>query len=232
LYPAIQDKGGGVDLVLESTLEKACEVSRRGVIRLCFLEMQKERGELRLQSLGVDRYLSLARQVFGVSERILREDFEMGVVVRMVGEFESPDSIPRTREAFETILRSRFQFLKIAEELARQSLFLLEEYIRIIKKVKKLSGQLFLSENLSDLNLQLSELFYPEFISGTPLKYFKRLNLYLKGIDIRLERLMNNPVKDKEGLLDFQRKSSALKEKWMKEELRLQVFSTGLATFK
>jgi ATP-dependent helicase HrpA len=232
LYPAIQDKGSAVDLVLESTLEKAAELSRRGILRLCFIELQKERGECRLQSQEVDGYLSFARQVFGVSERILREDLEMGVVMRVCGEFDSPDAFPRTQEAFERIISSRVQFLEVAKELARQGTFLLTEYVRLTKKIKKLSGQLFLSENLSDLNLQLSELFYAGFISSTPLRYFKRLSVYLKGADIRLERLMNHPAKDQEGRIEFERKRLVLSEKWMIEELRLQAFSTGLAGLK
>ncbi len=214
LYPAIEDRGDSVALVLESTREKAESLSTSGILRLLFLALQKEREEVR------------RRSNLPVQDKMLREDLEMASLLRVFGEFDSADTFPRNRSDFENLLKHRGEFFRAWEELSRQALFLLEEYARIQSKMKKLKGQLALIENLSDINIQLSELFYPGFIRKTPIKYFKRLNVYLKGVDVRLERLFHHPMKDREDLLVF-RKNESRFVKWEKEEYRLEAFSSG-----
>ena len=234
LYPAIEDKQTHVDLIFEHTLEKAELVSKQGVLRLFFLTLQKERGQARLSSKLIDAWVN-AYKPFG-NDKAAREDLEIAAMIRLL----EGASLPRSLSQFEKSLEKRADFLGVAEELARQGAFILEEYFSLQKKLKRLSGQLALIESLGDISDQLSGLGYAGFLTKTPPKYFKRLGVYLKGINIRLERLANNPLKDREGLLAFRKNAQKsvdkaadkVSDKWAQEEYRLFAFSTGLASLK
>jgi ATP-dependent helicase HrpA len=237
LYPVILDKGSSVDLAFEQTLEKAELLSREGILRLFFLMLQAERGQFRLQSKLSDAWMKSARAI-GASEKIAREDLEMGVVMRLFNDLDL-EGLPRNFEAFHCrVERKKNDFLSVGEELARQAVFILEEVTALQKKLKKLGSNLSIIESIGDISTQLQGLCYPGFLSKTPIKYFKRILIYLKGVNVRLERLAHHPLKDRENLLQFRKTIQnnnpklGSQDQWSQEELRLVVFSTGLASLK
>jgi ATP-dependent helicase HrpA len=231
LYPVILDKTSSVELNFEQSLEKAELLSRDGILRLFFLATTPERGQFRLQSKRSDDWIKASRNL-GSSEKAAREDLEMAILLRLFDVFDS-SGLPRNFGAFDHLLQTKkTDFLSVGEELARQSLFILEEYFLLQKKLKKLSGNLAIIESLGDISEQLNSLCYSGFLAKTPIKYFKRLLIYLKGVNIRLERLAHHPLKDREGLLNFRKIVQKNGDKWSQEESRLEAFSTGLASLK
>lgn len=98
-------------------------------------------------------------------------------------------------------------------------------------------------DSLADIEADWLGLVQPGFISTTPLVRLHDYPRYLKGLKLRLERLVQNPAKDAQGLrelADWPQKLSQAQSKlaaadwqearWLVQEYRLALFSPGIKT--
>lgn len=99
---------------------------------------------------------------------------------------------------------------------------------------------------MHDIQLQLEELITPGFVSQTPEPWLSQLPRYLKAIDIRLDKLGQDPNRDRkqvhtiapywERYLEqwetYQDRDAFTEYRWMIEELRVSLFAQELKTLK
>ncbi len=123
----------------------------------------------------------------------------------------------------------------------------LAEYHAIQKRIKGAIVPAWLAA-LNDIRDQLDHLIYSGFVLDTPLAQLKHLPRYLKAITKRLDRLQQNPAKDRPLALQVephwqkckQRLDAALKRgaildelqhyRWLIEEFRVSLFAQELGT--
>ena len=96
---------------------------------------------------------------------------------------------------------------------------------------------------LSDMRAQLSKLIFRGFVTATGAARLPDLERYLRGIERRLDKLAQDPARDREKMLTVQEvqreydqlaamgETPALREiRWMIEELRVGLFAQALGT--
>ncbi|MEW6169773.1 MAG: DUF3418 domain-containing protein, partial [Pseudomonadota bacterium] len=85
----------------------------------------------------------------------------------------------------------------------------------------------------SDLRRQLDSLFAPGFVAAIPEPQWPRIALYLRAIDVRLERLANKPARDEELTRQIAPYTARLTDpfhaaRWLIEEWRIALFAQEL----
>ncbi|SKC75447.1 ATP-dependent RNA helicase HrpA [Pseudoxanthomonas indica] len=150
----------------------------------------------------------------------------------------------RDRAAFE---RRRDESARVlfAEAMAR--LTLAESILAAVAEVKpQLESPLmgWARGNLDDLQGQLQGLIHPGFLRRTPAAALAEFPRYLKGMRLRAERALRDPVRDQARMLEIKPFADALAEaraqgldaradwqalRWDLEELRISVFAQELS---
>lgn len=158
----------------------------------------------------------------------------------------------RKQASFNAALQvGRKQLFPQAQELARMLAPALAAYHDIRKLLKGKVNPSWL-ETLNDINDQLTYLIYPNFLDEMQPEELRHLPRYLKGIQRRLEKLLENPTKDRALRVQVQphwdrykariqknrsqmdaKQDAALHEyRWMVEEFRISLFAQELGTAK
>jgi ATP-dependent helicase HrpA len=101
---------------------------------------------------------------------------------------------------------------------------------------------------VADMHAQLASLIYPGFVTATGYRRLPHLTRYLRGIERRLDKLPENPVRDTANMAIAQRVEQAYQQavadlpatrrenadvaevRWMLEELRVSLFAQTLGT--
>jgi ATP-dependent helicase HrpA len=101
---------------------------------------------------------------------------------------------------------------------------------------------------VADMRAQLSGLIYPGFVAATGYRRLPHLTRYLRGIERRLDKLPENPVRDAANMAIARRAEQAYQQavadlpaprrgqpdvtevRWMLEELRVSLFAQTLGT--
>lgn len=139
----------------------------------------------------------------------------------------------------------------IGSELFRSAVQLLEKIETILALLAEIRPALepplmgFASANLDDLRNQLATLLPPEFLLETPAHLLNELPRYLRGVQVRLQRLLQDPIRDQARMLEmapFIDRLEAAREagvadtagwqdfRWLLEELRISLFAQELGT--
>jgi ATP-dependent helicase HrpA len=137
------------------------------------------------------------------------------------------------------------QLVPIANRNAGQLAQVLESW-RVLQR--RLQGKVppqWLSA-LSEIGDQLAQLVYPGFVRATPPTQLDRLPRYLKAVTLRLEKLEQNPARDRQlaaEIAPFWEHCSRLLEhgkhaddpafrryRWLLEEFRVSLFAQALGT--
>ncbi|MFZ1344405.1 ATP-dependent RNA helicase HrpA [Thiothrix eikelboomii] len=138
-----------------------------------------------------------------------------------------------------------------AQALARMLAPALTAYHEIRKLLKGKLNPAWL-ETLNDVNDQLAHLIYPNFLDEIQPDELRHLPRYLKGIQRRLEKMLDAPTKDRALRVQVQphwerykqrlnkdrsqmdaKQTAALHEyRWMVEEFRISLFAQELGTAK
>jgi ATP-dependent helicase HrpA len=97
-----------------------------------------------------------------------------------------------------------------------------------------------LEPSLKDIRTQLARLVYRGFVTATGYKQLPHLTRYLRGIELRLDKLPERPDRDLEWTQDIEEVWEAYRElppspearqiRWMIEELRLSYFAQSIKT--
>ncbi|MEW6764252.1 MAG: ATP-dependent RNA helicase HrpA [Pseudomonadota bacterium] len=246
VYPALVDAGESVTLSQMDTPEAAREATAKGLTRLFLLAAREEAKALR-REVARDNALCLLYSAMPAVKGIDKPcaDLQDEVVWRVAQSVFLEGDWPRDRTRFGAHVaacrpRLYAEGLKLLETL--RTLLREQQAVR-----QKIGGKIPLSwvEPARDIGEQLDRLLVRHFILDTPDEVWKRLPVYLKAIARRLERLDQNPERDRQARAQLEplllragralaRKDLSLEARQtlglMLEELRVQLFAQELKT--
>ncbi len=246
VYPALVDAGESVTLTPLDTPEAAREATAKGLTRLFLLAAREEVKALR-REVARDNALCLLYSALPAVKGIDKPcaDLQDEVVWRVAGAVFLDGDWPRERSSFEAHVAA------CRPRLYAEGLKLLEVLRGLLKEQQalrqKLAGKIPLSwvEPARDILAQLDRLFARHFILDTPEAIWRRLPAYLKAIARRLERLDQNPERDRQARAQLEpllARAQRLMERralpaearanlgLMLEELRVQLFAQEIKT--
>jgi ATP-dependent helicase HrpA len=245
-YPALVDKNSSVALqVLDNPLQ-ALDITQRGLTRLLFLSLGQTVKYLQKELLkGQEVALTLAG--IGSRDQVV-DDLIMAAIKQLA--LPEQQQLPRSKVIFDTALQAiKDKIIPYAQELANQLVSSLKLLVDIKKQLKQQKNILMLAYSISDINEQLSQLYYPGLVYKTPPQWLQQYPKYMRCIQQRLEKAALNAQKDKlqlaeiaphwQRLVDYLTKAGdyrlgqlpALMEyRWWIEELRISLFAQTLKT--
>ncbi len=254
-YPALQDKGASVSIIIMDSLEAAQEATPLGLRRLFLLTLPQQIKYLRKNLPGIQemslRYTRIPPApgakgaLAGPSSESLKGELIHGIVDRA---FILNRPVVRSTEAFmarkekgcSDLIDTANAFCHLIGEI-------LAEYHAV---AKQLGGNIPLAwlNSISDIKEQLAHLVYQGFISQIPPEALIHLPRYLRAIGLRLSKLRENPSRDTQRQAEIdplwraycQRREAqrlqghtnpALESyRWMLEEYRVSLFAQELGT--
>ena len=244
-WPALVDAGNSVNIRLFDNETDAQTAHWQGVLRLFLLALPIDARDLPKQ-LSQMQTLCLHYAATGKCEE-LKESITRYVFRQTFADYLTI----RKQDSFNVALSEcRKNLFPQAQELARLLAPSLGIYHDIRKQLKGKIQAAWL-EAMNDINDHLNHLVYVGFLdnlSGEELRHFSR---YLKGIQRRLQKLTENPTKDRGLRLQVQPywdqwknkktagsktlpkadNSAALHEyRWLLEEFRISLFAQELGT--
>lgn len=246
-WPALVVEGERLAVRVLDTEARAAAAHRHGLHRLISLRLREPVKYLRRNLPGLAQ-MGLHYVAIGTQEQ-LRDDLLAAAIDRA---FLVPalagGGLPRDRAGFEAMLeRGRAQFVGCANEVCAQVGQALASFHAVRRRI---SGQVPLAwmEAAKDMHEQLDALVYPGFVSATPPEWLRRLPVYLKALELRVERLGGRLEQDRQRSAEVQRlwrwylqRRAQLarrgaddpeleRYRWMLEELRVSLFAQELKT--
>ncbi|MEN0035889.1 MAG: ATP-dependent RNA helicase HrpA [Cellvibrio sp.] len=245
-YPALVDKQSSVALqVLDNPLQ-ALDLTQRGLARLVYLSLAQTVKYLQKELLkGQEVALTLA----GIGNR---EQVADDLIMAAIKQLAVPEqkNLPRTKVQFEERINlAKDKLIAHAQDLAHHLVSSLKLLVDVKKQLKQQKNALMLAFTISDINQQLTQLFYPSLVYKTPAQWLPQYPKYMRGIQQRLEKAALNPQKDKlqlaeiaphwqrladyltkEGEYRLAQNASLLEYRWWIEELRISLFAQTLKT--
>lgn len=154
---------------------------------------------------------------------------------------------PRSLAEFNVILdENRANMDNELKIMRKQLTEILDIYQGLQKQLKR--PPLHWLDAMSDVQDQLNHLLHKDFIATTEQKHFIHLSRYLKAIEKRLQKIQDNPARDRKARMEIsslwsdykkradilsqqQRHSSQLEDyRWMLEEYRISLFAQEIKT--
>ncbi len=154
---------------------------------------------------------------------------------------------PASKADFDQILnQNRSQMADYLESLIKLLSEILQLYHTLQKQLK--NPPLHWLDAMTDIQDQLNHLIDKNFITDTPQLYFEQIPRYFKAIAKRLEKIQDNPERDRKARLeisgfweDYKKRSAQLNKnnlysdqleafRWMLEEYRISLFAQEIKT--
>ncbi len=243
VYPAVEDRTGGVALVEARSAAQAEVISRAGMVRLAMLSLPQQ-AKYVAKRMADDRELVLLSRGLplsgSIADALTRRTFRECFLPADV-------AIPRSGQAFSALLESRRpQLSDVADRLVSIVTSTLAEWREIRTLLEKLRSTSF-ADAVADVNAQLKGLLPPDFVEAVPRPWFDHLPRYLKAVLRRLERLPANSRRDAELALKVKPFTAGMgallaqltgpvvppelvQLRWMIEEFRVSLFAQELKT--
>ncbi|HXR43349.1 MAG TPA: DUF3418 domain-containing protein, partial [Pseudolysinimonas sp.] len=238
-YPALVDAGSSVAVRIFATADQQRLQHVRGVRRLIALTLPSPVGYVQDHLTPAER-LQLAASPYP-STAALFSDALLTAVADLAG-----DDAPFEQAAFEA-LRTRVSagLLDALFTTVAQVAAVLAAARETDRAISQRSGIAFLSP-LTDARAQLGDLVFPGFASVTGSAQLPRIPVYLAGIRYRLERLSDNPGRDRAWQTEAEEATGLYRAaggelpltprtpprlvavRWMLEELRISLFAQPL----
>lgn len=256
-YPALQDKGDSISLVIMDSAEMARGTTCLGLRRLFMLALPHQINHLRKNLPGIQemylRYSRIPSAPWGQNalSQFSCESFKDELLQGIVDRAFILDRPPIcSAEEFAVRKEKGCSNLMItANELCHLVGEILAEYHQIVKKLNSNLPLAWL-HSINDIREQLAHLIYHGFISQTPAARLLHFPRYLKAMRLRLSKLEENPSRDKQRQAEItplwvicQPKLEAQYERgkispspaletyrWMLEEYRVSLFAQELGT--
>ncbi|MFN3708682.1 ATP-dependent RNA helicase HrpA [Microcella sp.] len=240
-YPALVDEGAAVALRLQVSVDDQLRAHRAGVRRLVQLAVPSPLSYVQEHLTHAEK-LSLAASPYRSTAALI--DDALRAVID--AEMDARSELPWTHADFEAVrdavnrgLPDRlFRIVATAASVLAAA----READVAISRTSSLS----LMAPLADCRAQLSQLVFDGFIGRTGLERLPRLVVYLRGIAHRVEKLAENPGRDRAGQTEFETaqrlfeqsggalplpadaRAELVSVRWMLEELRLSLFAQPL----
>ncbi|MGA1838898.1 ATP-dependent RNA helicase HrpA [Herbiconiux sp. 11R-BC] len=244
-YPALVDEKSGVALRLMATAEEQARETPAGVRRLMLLAVPSPASYVR-EHLTQNEKLLLATSPYQNVNALFDDALEAGADEALHA--LHPDGLVWTPEQFEAV-RDRFSkaVLPQLDQTVATVLRILNDAREAERAIKKVTSMALLPA-VSDAREQLAALVRPGFVSATGLARLGHLPRYLAGIRYRLEKLPDNPGRDRAWMTEVQTATARLvdaggsiplarfapenlvRARWLIEELRVGLFAQPLGT--
>ncbi|AKJ28682.1 ATP-dependent helicase [Caldimonas brevitalea] len=237
-FPALIDKASHVEIEVFDEPDVAAAKHRTGLRRLVALQIKEplkylEKNLPDLQKMAV-AYMSL-----GTAEELRDQIIDVALDRAFL-----LDPLPHDEWSFKArIEEGRGRLNLIAQEVARLAGGILVEYQATLRKLKDARPP---KEVGDDVQAQLQRLMPKRFVALTPYAQLQHFVRYLKGIQMRLDKLRGDPARDTQRLAELrpleQRYVRALADRkgahdarldefrWLLEELRISLFAQELRT--
>lgn len=230
-YPALLACEGGVQIQLYPDQAESQKAHAKGVLSLLKLEYAKE-----LKGLKIDpKFLAeLSKLTFIQEKNTLISEFLDYALVRFFEEQDQDLKMIRTEAQFNALLACKPKFYNYQQILLKWLQQLTAPLLEIRVKLKGLSHKQGLAESNQDIQNQFLDLCAPHFLNNVPPEYLMRYPIYFKGMQLRIERLINNPDRElrlySEFAPVFKQAQKRLDLTWIVEEYRLSLFAQELKT--
>ena len=241
-YPALVDQGESVSLRLLDTKGAADASTRMALLRLLKVQFKDALRRLEKQPPGFAQTALMLKTA--IPTDALLADVVTAICDRA---FIGDDPLPRSERAYtEQVKRARVRLPAVAESAFRLLAEIAVEYHTLSQRIGAMpAGQGRLGQ---DLRAQRDALVHPGFFSRTPWSRLAHLPRYLKALDRRLAKYVENPARDAkhaQAVADLwqryaQRHAAnaaarkgepALEDfRWQIEELKVSLFAQELRT--
>ncbi|HEY6556386.1 MAG TPA: ATP-dependent RNA helicase HrpA [Polyangiaceae bacterium] len=241
LYPALVDRGKAVDLALLEASDVAESATRLGLARLLALAVGKA-----LSAIGKRVPPPFTRRAGLLVPRAESDAFRELVLMRTVQEgfgILAGGGIPRSKAQFDALLalgtpRLEASFQRIVRAISAAASELEKTARALDSAAKQPSG----AAAVRDVHAQLDALFPRDLLRDIELSQLDQYPRYLRAVQTRLARAVNDPRKDAEKAAPFaplwtaflakrettDQRDELLRVRWLLEELRVAIFAPEL----
>ncbi|MFD3449078.1 ATP-dependent RNA helicase HrpA [Microbacteriaceae bacterium 4G12] len=244
-YPTLVDEGSSVAIRLMSTPADQARELPGGVRRLLLLAVPSPVAYVQ-QHLTSAEKLTLTQSPYQNTQALFEDC--LVAVVDSVLERVQPDGQIFQRVQFETardrvsgvVMDSMFETVATVTRILAAA--------RTAEKAVKAATNMSLLPALTDAREQIAGLVHPGFVSRAGLAHLRDLPRYLAGVTARMQKLADNPARDRAWLTEVQTATARytdaggtiplaahapphiVQARWMLEELRISLFAQQLGT--
>jgi ATP-dependent helicase HrpA len=243
-WPALQDRGDSVDLVLLDSEYRARLASIDGITRLLMLASKQQVRYLEKHLLQNPAHLHALRSL-GPRDQLLQQLIQRSYVIA----FNLDAALPRSEAGFARVLeQGKAEVVGVADRL--EALLCRVLALRLTVQQRLQRGFAAPADLLfrQDVQQQLEQLVHPDFLRHTPWLQLQQLPRFLQAIEQRMEKYGTQKARDQQCTRELQalwqryaerkawcdrheRADEALDEyRWLLEELRVSLFAQSLGT--
>nr|MCU0922454.1 DUF3418 domain-containing protein [Burkholderiaceae bacterium] len=237
-FPALVDRGDGVEIEVFDEPEVAAAKHRAGLRRLVALQIREP---LKYLEKNIPDLQKMAAAFMGLGTL---EELREQIIALALDRAFLAEPLPTDEAAFKRrIDEGRSRLTLIAQEVARLADQLLAEYGIAQRKLRDSRPP---KDVADDIQAQLQRLMPKRFMLAAPYAQLQHMVRYLKAVTLRLDKLKADPARDASRLAELRpleqrwlRRLSALKGsgdarldeyRWLLEELRVSLFAQELRT--
>ncbi|MFK5893408.1 MAG: DUF3418 domain-containing protein, partial [Pseudomonadota bacterium] len=193
LYPALSDEKTSVSIILYDTQNKANQAMYAGLFRLYYLQFSKHLFSLLKQSDNQLRIQKICLLYVSIGNcKQLQEE----IISRLIKQCCQPERLIYTKADYiKQLAKAKEQLVCTLDELINCLQLALDSHLQI-KKLFKANIPINLLQTFQQIKQQLSQLYYPGFISQTPLSWLRRFPRYVKAMELRLQKSAKDPRRD------------------------------------
>ena len=240
LYPALHKEGSKVALRLYHARNEADHHHHTGIRQLYINALPEQVRQLKSSLPGIHQlcmhYTSLGK-CDELKQAILDATIDQLFTQHQVN---STDDFQRIRD------EGRSEMTNVASDWCQLLSSILKAHHQIRKQLK--NPPLSWLDAMNDIQNQINHLFPANFITLTEREWLEQYPRYLKGIELRLNKIQDNPTRDRKCRLEFEslwneydkRAQQIAKQhidspqlnyyRWMLEEYRISLFAQTLKT--
>ena len=244
-HPALVDRGEDCSLEVFDDLDEAKKAHRAGLRRLFALQLREQVKYLERNLSGLQRVqmqcsvVEPAAKAFESAEVLVADVVAASIETAAMQEPWPVDAASfgaRKDEARSRLTLIGGEYLRLMQDLAA-------ELAQIPKKLQSVRGW---PAAVKDVEGQLRELFAPHFLISVDQSHVKHYVRYVRAVNVRLEKLRNDPARDAARMADIQTLEAAFRRelsqrkgkvdarltefRWLLEELRVSLFAQELKT--
>jgi len=241
-WPALQPHENGVIRRLFSDQEQARKTHAQGVKHLLKISLSDK-----IKQAQKQLPLSARHELYGAllqSPQQWREDVVQAALQAILADYDNAmlERLYTPEDFADLCNKTGKKLFAKAMELLQSIQTCLQQYTDIKLKLK---NTISARASCVDIQQQLDNLIYPDFLNHTPAQHILELPRYLKAIAIRLERAIRDPQRDEKRSIELQPFIQALHKakqqgmheqaawqrlRWDMEELRVSLFAQELGT--
>jgi ATP-dependent helicase HrpA len=238
VFNALVDEGDAVTLQSFDTRDTALAAHRLGLRRMFMLALKEQVKYLEKNLPGLQA-MAMQWLPFGS-----QQDLQRQILAVTFDRCCLNDPLPESEKDFATRCKdAKARLNLVAQEIARLVAAVLAEHHALQKSLPGFKAH---GNVLQDIRQQCDWLLGKEWVGRTPFERMQHMSRYLKAINVRLEKLRANPVRDAQNMVQmgpllqqWQRRLSSQHGEadarledfgWMMQELRVSLYAQELKT--